>query len=111
MKLWKWHIGPFCHDTFVNDEEVKNHIDNCHHLTDSPYSFCPKMFKEKAQVIEPMEVHRYKQIGTSNESSLKKALKQTLCSLPTSDTLDITSNSMLQASCSISSTSAADTRK
>ena len=43
--LW-WQRGPFCHDTFVSDEEV------------SPWSFCPKVFKERAEVIEPMEVQR-----------------------------------------------------
>ena len=43
--------------------------------------------------------------------SLKKAPKQTLCSVPTSDMLDIASNSMLQTSCTISSTSVADTMK
>ena len=43
--------------------------------------------------------------------SLKEALNQTLCSLPTSDMLDIASDSMLQTSCTISSTSVADTRK
>ena len=29
----------------------------------TPCSFCPKIFKEKAEVIEPMEVHRYKHIS------------------------------------------------
>ena len=42
---------------------------------------------------------------------LKKATKQTLCSLPTSDMLDIASNSILKTSCTISGTSVADTRK
>ena len=32
----------------------------------SPCSFCPKIFKEKAEVIEPMEVQRYKHTGISN---------------------------------------------
>ena len=36
--------------------------------------------------------------------SLKKAPKQTLCSLPTSHMLDIASNSMLKSSCTISGT-------
>ena len=43
--------------------------------------------------------------------SLKKAPKQTLCSLLTSDMLDIASNSMLTTSCTVSSTSVAGTRK
>ena len=43
--------------------------------------------------------------------SLKKAPKQTFCSLPTSDMLDIASISMLKTSCIISGTSVADTRK
>ena len=42
---------------------------------------------------------------------LKKAPKQTLCSLPTSDMLDIASKSMVKTSCTISGTSVADTRK
>ena len=43
--------------------------------------------------------------------SLKKAPKLTLCSLLTSDMLDIASSSMLKISCIISGTSVADTRK
>ena len=43
--------------------------------------------------------------------SLKKAPKQTVCSLPTSDMLDIASNSMFKTSYTISGTSVADTRK
>ena len=39
------------------------------------------------------------------------APKQTLCSLSTSDMMDIASNSILKTSCTISSTSVADTRK
>ena len=42
---------------------------------------------------------------------LKEAPKQTLCSLLTSDMLDIASNSVLKTSCTISDTSVADTRK
>ena len=42
---------------------------------------------------------------------LKEAPKQTLCSLLTSDMLDIASNSVLKTSCTISDTSGADTRK
>ena len=42
---------------------------------------------------------------------LKKAPKQTICSLPTSDMLDIASNSMFKTSCTVSGTSEADTRK
>ena len=30
-----------------------------------PGSFCPKIFKEKAEVFEPMEVQRYNHIGIS----------------------------------------------
>ena len=30
-----------------------------------PGSFCPKIFKENAEVIEPMEVQRYKHIEIS----------------------------------------------
>ena len=44
--LW-WHIGPFCHDTFVSDEEVGNHIDNRHHLNDSHLFFLSKIFQRK----------------------------------------------------------------
>ena len=43
--------------------------------------------------------------------SLQEAPKQTLCSLLTSDMLDIASNSMLKTSCTVSGTSVADTRK
>ena len=43
--------------------------------------------------------------------SPKKAPKQTLCSLQTSDMLDIASNFMSKATCTISGTSVADTRK
>ena len=42
---------------------------------------------------------------------IKKAPKQTLCSLPTSDMLDIASKSMVKTSCTISGTSVADTMK
>ena len=35
-----------------------------------PCTFCPKIFKEKAVVIESMEVQRYKHIGFSNVSLL-----------------------------------------
>ena len=32
------HLGilPFCHDTFVSDEEDEELINNCHYLNDSP---------------------------------------------------------------------------
>ena len=43
--------------------------------------------------------------------SLQEAPKQTLCSLLTSDMLDIASNSMLKTSCTVSGTSLAGTRK
>ena len=33
-----------------------------------PCSFCPKIFKEKAEVIEPMEVQRVKHTENSNVS-------------------------------------------
>ena len=33
-----------------------------------PCSFCPKIFKEKAEVIEPMKVQRYKHTEISNAS-------------------------------------------
>ena len=33
-----------------------------------PCAFCPKIFKEKAEVIEPMEVQRAKHTGNSNVS-------------------------------------------
>ena len=39
-----------------------------------PCSFCPKIFKEKAEVIEPMEVQRYKHTGISNVSFLSRNL-------------------------------------
>ena len=68
--LW-WRCGPFCHDTLVSDEEVENHRNNRHYLI-PPCSFCPKIFKEKAEVIEPVEVLRYKHIGISNVSFLSK---------------------------------------
>ena len=42
---------------------------------------------------------------------LKKAPKQTVCSLLTSDMLDVASNSTLKTSCTISGISVADTRK
>ena len=75
--LW-WHIGPFCHDTFVSDEEVENHIDNRHHPNDSPRSFCPNIFKEKAEVIELMKVQRYKQIGIPNVLFLSRRVLRIL---------------------------------
>ena len=37
-------------------------------------SFCPKIFKEKAEVIEPMEEERYKQTGISIVSFLSRNL-------------------------------------
>ena len=43
--------------------------------------------------------------------SLKEAPKQTLCSLLTSDMLDIASYSMLKTSCTVSGTSVARTKK
>ena len=42
---------------------------------------------------------------------LQEAANQTLCSLLTSDMLDIANNSMLKTSCTISGTSVADTKK
>ena len=45
------------------------------------------------------------------KNPLYEAPKQTLCSLLTSDMLDMASNSMLNTSLNISSTSVADTRK
>ena len=42
---------------------------------------------------------------------LEEAPKQTLCSVLTSDMLDIASNSVLKTRCTISGTSVADTRK
>ena len=47
---------------------VMRKFNNLHYLNDSPCSLCPKIFKEKAEVIEPMEVQRYKQIEISNVS-------------------------------------------
>ena len=42
---------------------------------------------------------------------LQEAQKQTLCSLLTSDMLDIASNSVVKTSCTNSGTSVADTRQ
>ena len=39
-----------------------------------PCSFCPKIFKEKAEVIEPLEVQRYKHTGISNVSFFSRNL-------------------------------------
>ena len=39
-----------------------------------PCSFCPKIFKEEAEVTEPMEVQRYKHIGISNVLFLSRNL-------------------------------------
>ena len=90
---------PFCTKIFDEKAEVVEHLDTCDGTEDlsamvrfsvmrklrtisttattlmiPPCSFCPKIFKEKAEVIEPMEVQRYKHIGISNVSFLSRNL-------------------------------------
>ena len=90
---------PFCTKIFDEKAEVVEHLDTCDGTEDlsamirlsvmrklrtiltnaisfmiPPCSFYPKIFKEKAEVIEPMEVQRYKHIGTSNVSFLSRNL-------------------------------------
>ena len=88
---------PFCTKIFDEKAEVVEHLDTCDGTEDlsamillsvmrklrtisttattlmiPPCSFCPKIFKEKAEVIEPMEVQRYKHIRISNVSFLSR---------------------------------------
>ena len=91
---------PFFNKIFVENAEVVEYLDTCDGTEDlsamillalirklrtilttattlmiPPCSFGPKIFKEKAEVIEPMEVHhRYKHIGSSNVSFLSRNL-------------------------------------
>ena len=90
---------PFFNKIFDEKAEVVEHLDTCDGteglsamillalirklrtilttattLMIPPCSFCPKIFKEKAEEIEPMEVHRYKHIGSSNVSFLSRNL-------------------------------------
>ena len=52
-------LTTFVHGIFVSYEKVENHIDNRHYLNDSPpVLYVQRFSKEKAEVIEPMEVHR-----------------------------------------------------
>ena len=90
---------PFCTKIFDEKAEVVERLDTCDGTEDlsaiiclsvmrklrtilttatsfmiPPCSFCPKIFKEKAEVIEPMEVQRYKHTGISNVSFLSRNL-------------------------------------
>ena len=90
---------PFCTKIFDEKTEVVERFDTCDgtedlsvmiHLsvmrklrtiltTTTSYmilscSFCPNIFKEKAEVIEPMEVQSYKPTGISNVSFLSRNL-------------------------------------
>ena len=88
---------PFCTKIFDEKAEVVERLDTCDGTEDLsamiclsvmrklrtilitatsfmilPCSFCPKIFKEKAEVIEPMEVQRYKHTKISNVSFCQK---------------------------------------
>ena len=88
---------PFCNKIFDEKAEVVEHLDTCDGTEDlsamillsvmrklrtilttattlmiPSCSFGPKIFKEKAEVIEPMEVQRYKHIIISNVSFLSR---------------------------------------
>ena len=90
---------PFCTKIFDEKAEVVEHLNSCDGTEDlssmillsvmrklrtilppattlmiTPGSFCPEIFKEKAEVIEPMEVQRYKHKGISNVSFLSRSL-------------------------------------
>ena len=90
---------PLCTKIFDEKAEVVEHLDTCDGTEDlsamillsvmrklrtisttattlmiPPCSFCPKMFKEKAEVIEPMEVQRYKHTGIYNVYFLSRNL-------------------------------------
>ena len=89
---------PFCTKIFDEKAEVVEHLDTCDGTEDlsamillsvmrklrtisttattlmiPPCSFCPKIFKEKAEVIEPMEVQRYKHKGIFCQETLMSA--------------------------------------
>ena len=90
---------PFCTRIFDEKVAVVEHLDTCYGTEDlsamvllsvmgklrtilttatssiiPPRSFCPKIFKDKAEVIEPIKVERYKLTGSSNVSFLSKNL-------------------------------------
>ena len=90
---------PFCTKIFDENSEMVEHLYTCDGTEDlsamillsvirklriistsatsliiPPCSFCPKIVKEKAEVIETMEVQRYKHIGISNVSFLSRNL-------------------------------------
>ena len=90
---------PFCTKIFDEKAEVVECLDTCVGTEDlsamirlsvmrklrtisttaisfmiPPCSFCPKIFKEKAEMIEPMEVQRYKDTDISNVSFLLQNL-------------------------------------
>ena len=91
--------GPFCTKIFDEKAEMDECFDTCDGTEDPsamihlsvmrklrtisatatsfmipPCSFCPKIFKEKAEVIEPIEVQRYKHTGISNVYFLSRNL-------------------------------------
>ena len=88
---------PFCTKIFDEQAEVVEHLDTCDGTQDlsamirlsvmrklrtilttatsfkiPSCSFCPKIFKEKAEVIDPLEVQRYNHIVFSNVSFWSK---------------------------------------
>ena len=90
---------PFCTKFFDDKAEVVEHLYTCDGTEDlyavillsvmrklrtilttptslmiPPCSFCHKIFKENFEVIEPMEVQRYKHTGISNLSFLSRNL-------------------------------------
>ena len=92
-------LCPFCTKIFDEKAEVVEHLYTCDGTEDlsamillsvmrkmrtilttgtnfliPPCSFCPMIFKEKAQVIEPMEVQRYEHTGMLNVSFLSRNL-------------------------------------
>ena len=100
---------PFCIKIFDEKAEVVERLDTCVGTEDlsamirlsvmrklrtiltnaisfmiPPCSFCPKIFKEKAEVIEPMEVQRAKHTGNSNVSfqsmlSISRFVRLSVC--------------------------------
>ena len=75
IKYLCWHRGLFCHDMFVSDEEVGNHINNRHYLYDYPLIFLSKDFQRKGWSDWTYGVREVQTPGISNSSFfVKKSL-------------------------------------
>ena len=92
-------LCPFCTKIFDEKAKVVKHLYTCDGTEDlsvmillsvmrklrtistmaisfmiPPCSFCPRIFKDNAEVIEPMKVQRYKHTGISDVSFLSRNL-------------------------------------